>query len=131
QIKSIDSGAFQSIYKIDIILSHNNISFIPRSAFTGCANISMLDLSYNNVSRIHSEAFLDSDVTQLILNHNKISNLTLLPIANLTGIRFLNISYNEITRVDRKSFGLKQNTKLYEAAIIDLSFNKLTELSGS
>jgi len=131
QIKSIDSGAFQSIYKIDIILSHNNISLIPRSAFTGCANISMLDLSYNNISRIHSEAFLDSDVTQLVLNHNKISNLTLLPIANLPGIRFLNLSYNEITRVDLKSFGLKQNTKLYEAAVIDLSFNKLTELSGS
>jgi len=41
------------------------------------------------------------------------------------------MSHNEIISVNRKSFGLKQNTKLYEAAIVDLSFNHLKELSGS
>jgi len=131
QIKSLDAGAFQSIFRIDLNLSHNQLDYITRSAFIDCANISSLDVSHNNISRIHAEAFVDSDVSQFILNHNKISNLTLVPIGNLTGIRFLNLSHNDITRVDRKSFGLKQNTKLYEAAVVDLSFNKLTDLSGS
>jgi len=130
-IKSLDSGAFKAIFRIDINLSHNQLDFITRSAFTECANISLLDLSYNNLSRIHAEAFVDSDVTQLVLNHNVISDLSLVPIGNLTGIRFLNLSHNEITKVDRKSFGLKSNTKLYEAAVLDLSFNRMTSLSGS
>jgi Leucine-rich repeat (LRR) protein len=130
-IKTLDPGAFQSIFKIDINLSYNQLDFIPRSSFIECSNISLLDLSHNNLSRIHAEAFLDSDVTQLVLNHNKFTNLTEVPIGNLTGIRFLNMSYNEIVSVNRKSFGLKQNTKLYEAAVVDLSFNHLKELSGS
>jgi len=130
-IKTVDAGAFKSIFMIDINLSHNQLNFIPRSAFIECSNISTLDLSHNNLSRIHSEAFVDSDVSHLILNHNKFVNLTEVPIGNLTGIRFLNLSHNEIVSVNRKSFGLKQNTKLYEAAVVDLSFNHLKELSGS
>jgi len=130
-IKNLDPGSFQSIFRIDINLSYNQLNFITRNSFIDCSNISTLDVSYNNLSRIHPEAFLDSDVTNFLLNNNRIVNLTQVPIGNLTGIRFLNLSYNEITSVNRKSFGLKQNTKLYEAAIIDLSFNHLNELSGS
>lgn len=130
-IKAIDSGAFQSIFMIDINLSHNQLNLIPRSAFIECSNISSLDLSHNNLSRIHTEAFRDSDVSHLLLNHNQFVNLTEIPIGNLTGIQFLNLSHNQIVSVNRKSFGLKQNTKLYEAANVDLSFNHLKELSGS
>lgn len=130
-IQTLDPGSFQSISRIGINLSHNKLNFIPRSAFVDVANIYFLDLSYNNLTRIHDEAFLDSDVTHLMLEHNKFSNLSFVPIGNFSSISFLNLSHNEIERVDRKSFGLKPNTKLYEAAVIDLSFNRLKDMSGS
>jgi len=130
-IKSIEPGALQSIPKVDINLSHNEVSFIPRHAFVEIGNISCLDLSHNNLSVIDPEAFLDSDVTQLLLSHNKFSNLTLLPIGNLTGLRVLNISHNEISAVTRKSFGIRHNVKLYEVSVIDLSHNRIREVSGS
>jgi Leucine-rich repeat (LRR) protein len=130
-IKSIEPGSLQSIYKVDINLSHNEVSFIPRHAFIEVANISCLDLSYNNLSVIHPEAFLDSDVTQLLLSYNKFTNLTLLPIGNMTGLRVLNVSHNEITAVTRKSFGFRHNVKLYEVSVIDLSYNRIREVSGS
>lgn len=130
-IKSIEPGSFQSIHKVNINLSHNEVSFIPRHAFVEVANISCLDMSYNNLSVIHPEAFLDSDVTQLLLSYNKFTNLTLLPIGNMTGLRVLNVSHNEITAVIRKSFGLRHNVKLYEVAVIDLSYNRIREVSGS
>jgi len=130
-IKSIEPGSFQSIYKVDINLSHNEVSFIPRHAFVEVANISCLDLSYNNLSVIHPEAFLDSDVTQLLLSYNKFTNLTLLPIGNMTGLRVLNVSHNEIAAVTRKSFGFRHNVKLYEVSVIDLSYNRIREVSGS
>jgi len=130
-IKSIEPGSFQSIHKVNINLSHNEVSFIPRHAFVEVANISCLDMSYNNLSVIHPEAFLDSDVTQLLLSYNKFTNLTLLPIGNMTGLRVLNISHNEITAVTRKSFGIRHNVKLYEVSAIDLSYNRIREISGS
>lgn len=130
-VKTIEANAFVKVFKIQIDLSHNELTVIPRHAFVEAMNITKLDLSHNKLVRIHNEAFSDSDITDLYLQHNSFTNSSLIPLANLTSLSHLNVSYNNLTSINRKSFGLGHNVKLYSTAVIDLSHNKITEVSGS
>lgn len=115
--------------QIAINLSHNNISSLEYKSFQALGNITELDLSHNQLSTVKSFVFEECDCTVFKLNHNLISNLSNIDIfANLTGLRMLNLSHNFITEINRKHFTTK---KLYELDTIDLSYNNISELSGS
>lgn len=130
-LKTIEANAFVKVFKIQIDLSYNQLSVIPRHAFVEAMNITKLDLSHNQLTRIHNEAFSDSDVTDLYLQYNSFTNSSLIPLANLTSLSHLNVSHNNLTSINRKSFNMNHNIKLYQAAVIDLSYNRISEVSGS
>lgn len=131
RISTVEPKAFLQLFRIEINLSHNNLSVIPRNAFVEVMNISTLDLSHNRLTRIHNEAFSESDVCNLYLQNNAFVNSSYIPLGNLTGLTNFNVSFNNLTSINRKSFGLTQNVKLYQTAVIDLSFNRINEISGS
>ena len=130
-IQTVDSSTFQQLTKVVVDLSYNSIKSLPRSTFVECNMISKLDLTHNLLEKIDDEAFIDSDIAFLDLSYNKLTNLTLVPIGGFEAIQVLNLSYNSIAAVNKKSFRLRQNGRLFELAIIDLSHNKISEVSGS
>jgi Leucine-rich repeat (LRR) protein len=130
-IQSVDSATFQQLTRVVIDLSYNGIKSLPRSTFVECNMISKLDLTHNMLEKIDGEAFIDSDLGIMDLSFNRFTNLSHVPIGDLAAIQVLNVSYNNLAAVNKKSFHLRPNVRLYELAVIDLSHNKLTEVSGS
>ncbi|UYV71104.1 hypothetical protein LAZ67_8001720 [Cordylochernes scorpioides] len=128
KITRMASSGLRKMYQVFIDLSHNNISYIGPSAFQELSNVSILDLSHNNIAEMEIGAFENSDVNFLLLNHNNITDLGKIPMANLTGIKFLNVTHNFIQNLHRRVFTPK---KLYELHTVDLSYNNISQLSGS
>lgn len=131
QIVNISTDAFNHIYQVEINLSHNKLARIFYWAFHEVSNITKLDLSHNQiVDGISLIAFEQSDCAQLDLSHNLIEDISKIPVGNLTGIKWLNISHNQITELNKKSF-TNQKVPLYELAVIDASYNNISQISGN
>lgn len=67
-------------------LSSNLISEIDSSAFIGCSNLSVLDLSYNRLAQLSPRTFQGLSMNLLSIRNNqitKLDNLTFSNVANL------------------------------------------------
>lgn len=75
-VTEIQKQAFKDIYLANINLSRNAISKIEVGAFENCANITLLDLSYNQIEIIPKKTFDETTyATELILSHNIIREM--------------------------------------------------------
>ncbi|KAG1656692.1 Leucine-rich repeat-containing protein 15 [Nymphon striatum] len=103
------------------------INELHSGAFVELANITELDLSYNNLSKIPEECFVTSDMTKLVLNYNQFEDASNIPIQNLSSIKILQINHNPLTKLPKHSFTSK---KMYELHTLDLSQNKIKEIAS-
>lgn len=70
--------AFKDLYLARVNLSHNSISRIEANAFENCANLTVLDLSYNKLENTSISKFaFDSNTyaTDLRLSYNLLTAL--------------------------------------------------------
>lgn len=127
QVTEIEKNAFKDLYHVDILLSHNQISKIHTNAFINCANITMLDMSYNLIETFSKNSF-DEQTFPLHFNlaFNKLQDTQHVPLSNMTGLKIFNVSYNEITKMSRNTF-----PKLYELNTIDASHNQISYISNA
>ncbi|KAJ4443851.1 hypothetical protein ANN_05638 [Periplaneta americana] len=127
QVTEVQKLSFKDLYLVRINLSHNAIERIESGAFENCANITLLDLSHNNISSIPRTAFDSTTYAlELTLTHNLLTDLSQVPLHNMTGLKILNVSHNLIEKVPRNTF-----PKLYELHTVDLSHNRIRDIWNS
>ncbi|CAK1548835.1 unnamed protein product [Leptosia nina] len=127
KIKLIEKQAFTDLYLATVNISHNELSSIEPGAFQNCNNMTLLDLSYNNLTEIHRQAFDENTyASEFQVSYNFFTDLGQIPIQNMTGIRVLNASHNAIEIIPKLAF-----PKLYELHTVDVSHNNLTEISNA
>uniref|UniRef100_T1K5B2 LRRCT domain-containing protein n=1 Tax=Tetranychus urticae TaxID=32264 RepID=T1K5B2_TETUR len=67
-IKTIERASMTKMYKVAIDLSYNGLEKIEPGSFLDLANVTTLNLSYNNLTLLLNLAFENSDVTNLLLD---------------------------------------------------------------
>ncbi|XP_055342788.1 adhesion G protein-coupled receptor A3-like [Paramacrobiotus metropolitanus] len=96
------------------------------------SDIEMLDISWNNIKRIHHEDFTDSDNTVVVtrrllhlnLSHNEISRIDDNALAGLHRLVSLNLAHNKLRTIASTEFhGLKK------LEILNLSSNPLAQIT--
>uniref|UniRef100_A0A2H1WSK0 SFRICE_015087 n=1 Tax=Spodoptera frugiperda TaxID=7108 RepID=A0A2H1WSK0_SPOFR len=123
-ITIIENQAFTDLYQAIVNVSHNALSTIETGAFQNCNNMTLLDFSHNNLSKISPRAFDENSYAyHLQVSHNDFVDFSQIPIHNMTGIQVLNASYNRIESIPKLAF-----PKLYELHTVDLSHNNLSEI---
>ncbi|KAG7166922.1 toll-like receptor Toll6-like 3 [Homarus americanus] len=127
QITTIKKNAFVDLHLVSINISHNQITTFEDESFVNTNNITVLDLSYNNISLMQEDAFsgLSSYMTELKLEYNNISDLSHITL-KFSGIKILNVSYNRIEIIPRRTF-----PELYALHTIDASHNQITTIDRS
>lgn len=151
---TIAEGSFRYYSKTKVMdLSQNNIKSLKSMALKNLLLLEKLNLSNNHIQDLNSGSFLTSDtkeseVRELDLSHN---NIDVFPpdLFNLmSNLEILYLQYNQITSLPQDLFkNLKNLTSLYlqynnftnlngslihlnSLKYLDLSYNKLTEISG-
>ncbi|XP_018322079.2 chaoptin [Agrilus planipennis] len=143
-----------SMFKVN--MSHNSItrlgsdnplSFTRDSAMgTMHSTIKVLDLSYNNITRVGMRFFhpVEMSLTYLHMSHNNLRNCTKDIFGNMIHLQLLDLSYNNIYEVDYDTFKSSHNLQeiffhhneimdipkdlfrnLKNLRVVDLSFNRL------
>ncbi|GAB1600924.1 toll-like receptor Tollo [Argonauta hians] len=146
-ISKINKNSFKGLDSINrIVLSKNRIVYLDASSFTRCFNLHILDLSENNISAIHNDAFEGLQLVGVSLANNKIRNIGTalwkqhnLSQVHLQGnlleaimssnfpenVKFLNVSHNKIWNVHPFTFSNKDT--LVE---VDLRYNNISVLEN-
>ncbi|XP_076259264.1 uncharacterized protein LOC143195717 [Rhynchophorus ferrugineus] len=76
-----------------LTMNHNQIENIIETC-----DYTYLDVSYNNVTKINSNAFKEaSNLKELHLQHNSLSNIPSNVFANLVNLTYLDLSYNQFS----------------------------------
>ncbi|XP_017768365.1 PREDICTED: insulin-like growth factor-binding protein complex acid labile subunit isoform X1 [Nicrophorus vespilloides] len=123
-VTEIQKGALKDLFLTNINFSHNAIASIENGAFVNCANMTILDLSYNNLKMLPKKTFDETTyASELNMAFNYLTELNQIPLHNMTGLKILNVTYNMLTKIPRHTF-----PKLYELHTIDLSHNNISEI---
>ncbi|CAH0599912.1 unnamed protein product [Chrysodeixis includens] len=124
KITIIENQAFTDLYLAVVNISHNLLSTIETGAFQNCNNLTLLELSHNQLVNISRRAFDENSYAyQLKLDHNLFTDFSQIPIQNMSGIQILNVSHNRIESIPKLAF-----PKLYELHTVDLSHNNISEI---
>lgn len=116
-----------------ILLNHNLLTILPNHTFDRFANLHVLDLSTNGLTRLPQELILNCPLTRLILKNNLLTNdalpkclkskcsmlkelnlsgnmLTHFPetILELTGLRYLYLGGNKIRSISKDIWRLQR-----------------------
>ena len=99
-LNSINEVAFSNLKCLEILdLSFNSISVINENCLN-CLNLSVLYLSYNNITNIAPTAFQQlPNLMNLTLERNEINCLNEEVFHSLLKLRHLNLSYNKINAI--------------------------------
>lgn len=98
-------------------LSGNLLTFIPNSIVRGWKNLTVLDISFNNIKHLSPEFFELRGLFKLIAKSNAISSMEIPPHPECA-IYELNLTNNEIKQ-------LPENFESLEITYLDLSYNQL------
>lgn len=87
-------------------LSKNRIFALQREVFSPFRDVKFIDMSQNNVNRIHKSAFdgLQENLQTLNLSHNLLGEIYSYTFASLTNLRVLDLSHNHIGAFGYNSF---------------------------
>lgn len=107
-------------------LSRNEIENLEtQSIFDAHPTLLKIDLSFNEIASIHSEAFNGlTKLEELFLNGNKLKEIHEFVFAPLVQLKCLELSANEIERFDNNSFG-----ELINLQQLKLQKNNFTEFN--
>ena len=98
-------------------LGHLGLDAIPESLFDKIPrDVTVIDLSFNNLTSISASINKCSQILELWLNNNKLTNIP--DVSNLFLTR-LDVSHNELTDISN-----------INTVILDASYNKITSVSG-
>lgn len=129
--------------KISHLYANNvSISELSRNSFLIVNQLESVDLSWNELEKLHETAFYDaSHLKTLNLSHNKISDFSLNVFDKLDNLRTLDLSYNQISSIpfdifqplyNLKELNLRNNRLQLKFGIfpetlqlLDLSYNNL------
>ncbi|RWS15631.1 slit 3 protein-like protein [Dinothrombium tinctorium] len=130
KIKVLTDRGFSLLLKLQVLsLRHNLISRAEESSLSGLSQLSVLDLSNNQLVALPPRFFhaVQQSLTELYLQNNSI---TVLPPGLFNGLQqllILDMSHNEIKS---NWIGVDTFSDLIRVNTIDLSFNKLSRIDG-
>lgn len=130
QLNFLPFSFFSNFVNLKVLrLNRNSISFIENFVFSNLKQLDMLDLSENKIQSIQPELF-DNLQNLRTLNLEKNSMKILPPelLANLKKLELLNLSSNFLSS-NWINFMTFKN--LFNLRLLDLSYNKLTSLENS
>jgi Leucine-rich repeat (LRR) protein len=130
QLNFLPFSFFSNFVNLKVLrLNRNSISFIENFVFSNLKQLDMLDLSENKIQSIQPELF-DNLQNLRTLNLEKNSMKILPPelLANLKKLELLNLSSNFLSSNWINFMTFK---KLFNLRLLDLSYNKLTSLENS
>ena len=110
-----------SSFKLNI--SHNSLQKLEQNSTTGRSgevsvlhsNVKVLDLSYNNVSRIGRTFFkpVERSLTHLHVSHNWLRNATREVFGNMPHLQWLDLSFNQLAEMDFDTFRNTRNLQVF------------------
>lgn len=115
-------------------VASSRVKFIHRKNFVGLSKLKTLDLRFNEIKAIPSDALLDLfNLEVLTISGNLIQTLPSILLVSLMKLRYFDASDNEITDFDDEIFS--QNSKLQEILLennriesIKSNFRKLNDI---
>lgn len=99
-LQIIDEDAFVGLHLLQkLVLSSNKISHLPRGVFHPLRNVNTIDVRLNQITRLHSELFLQNAayLYDLYLNNNNIREIGLNFLVNLVALNNLYLNNNNCT----------------------------------
>lgn len=112
-------------YSLELaILTHNGIKSLDAGIFVECPAMEILDLSNNEISKIHDNAFGSlKSIIDINLSHNRIQYLSRKIVKPLKNARKLNLRSNSLKELPHDIFN-----DLFHLTELDISENPLIRL---
>ena len=106
-----------------LILWRNQISTLPKEAFSGLSQLEKLDLRENKLTKLPKEVFSGlSKLVILNLLHNRLTELPTEVFSGLPNLKALNLGGNQLTELAEEVFSGLSSLKT-----LNLMFNQLKE----
>jgi Leucine-rich repeat (LRR) protein len=116
QISGLPDGILANLkYLVDLDLSRNRLTSIDLNQLSFSQNLKNLNLDFNEIKVVHSNALQNVSFSTLSLAHNRIRDLSWLKAAGFVALERLSLSINPL-RIDNSTF---------------LQFEKITKLNLS
>ena len=124
-INAIGSDFFTTNTKLQYIdLSDNKISSLGSGAFKGLNDLDTLLLDYNNLTKILSGTFNNSNLMILKINDNQISKLDESSFYGYSSVTNVNLCNNKLTKILPRTF-------INKFVSVSLLYNQITEIDNS
>ncbi|ELT96708.1 hypothetical protein CAPTEDRAFT_186357 [Capitella teleta] len=108
----------------EVLLSHNLITTIEAGAFSGFDALELIDLSFNTLTSIDNDAFVNSSINKIVISTNQITEF---PYFYQDTLRELHAAHNGFQDFDLFRF-LERVSKIDTLA---LQYNKIKRLHGN
>ena len=126
-LESVPTGIPQTTTVL--LLNHNRLNNkqMKEDSFNGLVNLETLDLSYNSISKVDPNMFVDqANLRNLSVRNNQINKLATDAFIHFTNLKTLDMSYQNNGMHTTSWFALKSLTKLEE---LQLEKVKLTSVN--
>lgn len=81
KIVEVHKQSFKDLYLTHINISHNAIEKFEPNSFENCVNMTLLDLSYNQIQVITKKTFDETSyASELLLSFNFLSNMSMVSL---------------------------------------------------
>ena len=134
----------------ELNFSDNDLTVVPKDAFSNLPGLNVLDLSWNDISDVKNGAFLGlSELSKLLLNDNKLTSLKPSVFYGLENLQTLHLNNNFLDSINNNVFSSLKSLRglflamnnlvhipacafngLVSVITIDVSRNQLTSISG-
>lgn len=109
---------------VTVTMKHNGIQSLDAGLFIECASLENLDLSHNEIFRIHENALGSlKSVVDVNLSHNKIQHLKRKTVKPLKNVKILNLRANNLKDLPHDLFN-----DLFHLTDLDISENPIIRL---
>ncbi|TWW56568.1 amphoterin-induced protein 1 [Takifugu flavidus] len=111
----------------NLLLSHNNLSFLSSEAFVYVKHLRYLDLSSNSLQQLDEFVFEPLvNLEVLLLYNNKITQIDRTAFVTMIKLQKLYLSQNQISRFPLEL--VKEKSRLEKLSLLDVSSNKIKTL---
>lgn len=111
----------------NLLLSHNNLSFLSSEAFVYVKHLRYLDLSSNSLQQLDEFVFEPLvNLEVLLLYNNKITQIDRTAFVTMIKLQKLYLSQNQISRFPLEL--VKEKSRLEKLSLLDVSSNRIKTL---